>query len=133
MPRGDRTGPTGSGPGTGRGAGYCAGHPVPGFMNPLGRYGFGQGFGGRGRGRGRGFRHRCWAPGSAGWGYPGYGQPWNLPYAHYDGSAVDPYPSKKDELDMLRDQAEYFEDILAGINERLDELERAKSEKNQSD
>lgn len=36
MPRGDRTGPAGRGPMTGRGAGYCAGYPVPGFMNPYG-------------------------------------------------------------------------------------------------
>ena len=56
MPRGDRTGPWGSGPMTGRAAGYCAGYPVPGFMNPAPRYGRGIGFRrGWGRGRGRGF------------------------------------------------------------------------------
>ena len=33
MPRGDGTGPAGFGPLTGRGAGYCAGYPVPG-RNP---------------------------------------------------------------------------------------------------
>jgi len=42
MPGGDRTGPAGMGPMTGRAAGYCAGYPVPGFMNPIP----GQGFGG---------------------------------------------------------------------------------------
>jgi hypothetical protein len=36
MPRGDRTGPAGMGPMTGRAAGYCAGYPAPGFMNPYG-------------------------------------------------------------------------------------------------
>ena len=36
MPRGDGTGPMGMGPMTGRAAGYCAGYPVPGFMNPYG-------------------------------------------------------------------------------------------------
>jgi len=36
MPRGDGTGPMGFGPMTGRAAGYCAGYPVPGFMNPMG-------------------------------------------------------------------------------------------------
>ena len=46
MPRGDRTGPWGLGPMTGRAAGYCAGYPVPGFMNPT--VGFGRGWG-RGR------------------------------------------------------------------------------------
>ena len=47
MPRGDGTGPSGQGPMTGRGMGYCAGFNAPGFMNP----GFNRGFG-----RGRGFR-----------------------------------------------------------------------------
>ncbi|MBA7569646.1 hypothetical protein ES708_11387 [subsurface metagenome] len=35
MPGGDRTGPTGMGPMTGRGVGYCAGYQVPGFANPI--------------------------------------------------------------------------------------------------
>jgi hypothetical protein len=35
MPRGNRTGPMGMGPMTGRGAGYCAGFSVPGFMNQI--------------------------------------------------------------------------------------------------
>jgi len=47
MPRGDETGPLGQGPMTGRGLGYCAGYPNPGFMYP-----------GPGFGRGRGFRWR---------------------------------------------------------------------------
>ena len=41
MPFGDRTGPAGMGPMTGRAAGFCAGYPVPGYMNPvMGRAGF---------------------------------------------------------------------------------------------
>ena len=41
MPRGDRTGPAGLGPMTGRAAGFCAGYPMPGYMNPAtGRAGF---------------------------------------------------------------------------------------------
>jgi len=58
MPRGDRTGPWGAGPMTGRVAGYCAGYSVPGYLNPVGGYGrgFGRGWGrGYGRGWGRGF------------------------------------------------------------------------------
>lgn len=54
MPRGDGTGPQGQGPMTGRGMGYCAGYPAPGFMNP--------GIGGRGRGMGRGMGWRRNAP-----------------------------------------------------------------------
>ena len=41
MPFGDGTGPAGAGPMTGRAAGFCAGYPVPGYMNPVaGRSGF---------------------------------------------------------------------------------------------
>lgn len=55
MPRGDKTGPEGAGPMTGRGSGYCAGYSVPGYANPTG--GCGRGWGrGRGRGYGRGWR-----------------------------------------------------------------------------
>ena len=38
MPRGDRTGPLGEGPMTGRRMGYCAGEDQPGFM--FTNYGF---------------------------------------------------------------------------------------------
>ena len=34
MPHGDRTGPLGGGPKTGRAAGFCAETGVPGYMNP---------------------------------------------------------------------------------------------------
>jgi len=63
MPFGDRTGPRGMGPMTGRGAGYCAGFSRPGFANPIpGRQWFGFGWRGRGRGRGRGFGWRWYTP-----------------------------------------------------------------------
>ena len=47
MPQGDRTGPNGQGPMTGRGSGFCSGSNTPGYMNS-----------GVGRGRGRGFGFR---------------------------------------------------------------------------
>lgn len=53
MPLGDRTGPAGQGPMTGRGMGYCAGSNSPGYMSG----GFGRGMG-RGFGRSRGFAWR---------------------------------------------------------------------------
>jgi len=63
MPRGDRTGPDGRGPMTGRGFGYCAGYPGPGYERGTGM-GRGRGYGrgsGRGYGQGRGFgRRRGW-------------------------------------------------------------------------
>ncbi len=61
MPGGDRTGPEGRGPKTGRGEGYCTGNDEPGFTDPGPRRGFGFGFGagrGAGWGRGRGGRGR---------------------------------------------------------------------------
>ena len=59
MPGGDRTGPEGRGPRTGRGAGYCIGNEEPGYMDPGPRRGAGFGFGfGRGRGAGWGWRER---------------------------------------------------------------------------
>ena len=42
MPAGDRTGPMGTGPRSGRGAGYCGGSEAPGNANFAG---------GRGRGK----------------------------------------------------------------------------------
>ena len=55
MPSGDRTGPAGFGPMTGRGFGRCAGYSTPGFARGRGRgMGIGGGWG-RGRGMGRGF------------------------------------------------------------------------------
>ena len=55
MPQGDRTGPNGQGPMTGRGLGFCSGSNTPGYMNS----GFGRGMGrGQGRGHGRGFGFR---------------------------------------------------------------------------
>lgn len=95
MPRGDRTGPWGQGPMTGRAAGYCAGYPVPGFMNPIPgsgrRGGFGRGWRrgrgrGFGRGMGRGFSRGWWAlplqyqRSSPQWMYPPV--PLQSPYAY---------------------------------------------------
>ena len=65
MPWGDRTGPGGMGPMTGRGAGYCAGYPTPGYMNPGQGRGFGRGMG-RGMGWGRGRGGRGWGRDAAG-------------------------------------------------------------------
>ncbi len=115
MPWGDRTGPAGMGPMTGRGAGYCAGYGVPGYMNPIPGRGF------WGRGGGWGWRNWYYATGLTGW--QRYGQ-----YAPYT-PGVYPYGApgaginKQQELDALKGQAEYLEDTLEGINKRIAELE----------
>jgi len=122
MPGGDGTGPGGMGPMTGRAAGYCAGYPTPGFMNPVG--GRGLGFGGGGRGR----RNRFYATGLTGWqragmGWPAYGA---APYAAPFVPPVAPVMSKEQELDALKGQAEYFEDALDGLRKRIEELQTEK-------
>ena len=55
MPGGDRKGPTGGGPKTGRGFGYCADNDQPGFATGQPGRGYGRGFGFGRRGRGRGW------------------------------------------------------------------------------
>jgi hypothetical protein len=121
MPRGDGTGPAGMGPMTGRAAGYCAGYSVPGFMNPIG----GRGFWGRGRGGGRGWRNWYYATGLPGWARAGYGYPaWggfmgsNATYAAPPAATF----TAEQELEGLKQQAEYFQNALEEINKRIDQL-----------
>ena len=111
MPAGNHTGPRGQGPMTGRAAGYCAGYSVPGYMNPI--PGRGPGFGwGRGRGSGRG----RWFRGGTGTGFI----PYEIP--------VPAQPSREQEIDMLKQQAEYFKTTLEEISERIEELKAPKKD-----
>jgi len=141
MPGGDGTGPGGMGPMTGRAAGYCAGYSVPGYMNPIG----GRGYGGWGRGGGgRGRRNQFYATGLTGWqragmGWPAYGAPaayaapqaYGAPQAYPTPYAAPfgPTPTAQQELDVLKGQAEYFEDALDGIKKRIEELQAEAPEK----
>lgn len=118
MPRGDRTGPWGFGPMTGRGAGFCGGFPVPGYLNP--------GFVGPKAawgwwGRGRGWRHRFWATGIPGWAWwGGMAQaPWMAgPYRFQSAGS-----EKQAEKQFLQDQASFLEKQLEELKKRLAELE----------
>jgi len=119
MPGGDGTGPAGMGPMTGRAAGYCAGYAAPGYMNPAGGRGFGAY--GRGRGGGRGRRNWFGATGMPGWqraavGMPAYGVP-------FGQAPVGPAPTPQQELDALKNQAQYFQDAMADIQQRIEQLE----------
>ena len=119
MPGGDRRGPAGMGPMTGRAAGYCAGYSVPGFVNA--GYGAGWGFG---RGGGHGWRNQYYATGLTGrqrGAYPYYGSA-AQGYAPYYPQNAAGY-SRENELNSLKGQAEYMEDTLEGINKRIKELE----------
>ena len=121
MPRGDRTGPAGMGPMTGRAAGYCAGYSVPGYMNPVG----GRGYWGAGRGRGSGRGRRNWfyATGLPGWARTAYGWPAWGGYAPPYPEPVAPTMTAEQEVSGLKQQAEYFQDALGQINERIEQLE----------
>lgn len=130
MPFGDRTGPMGFGPMTGRGAGYCAGYPVPGFMNPLpggGFWGWGRGF--WGRGGGRGWRHWYYATGLPGWARAGMGVPaWGMPMGLSAGPIAPPVSSEQ-EAEILKGQVKYFEKALEEIKKRIADLESTQEEK----
>jgi hypothetical protein len=122
MPFGDRTGPQGFGPRTGRGAGYCSGYGMPGSVNPMsGGAGFGLGRGGNPGcfGRGRGWRHWYRATGLHGWARAGYG----YPYA--------PSLSAKEETHFLRSQADFLRKQLEDIQNRISLLEKAEAQENQ--
>ncbi len=117
MPRGDRTGPGGMGPMTGRGAGYCSGSAVPGFMNSWGGRGggYGRGLGrgfGQGRGMGRGFG---WYQGSA---------PMYAPPAYGSIPTVDPQA----QASMLRTQAEDLKAQLSSIEREIEKLGSSKED-----
>ena len=120
MPRGDRTGPMGMGPMTGRRAGYCSGYAAPGFANPGPRMGFGRGMGWGGGGRGynpgfgRGWRHRFYAAGGPGWAGYDYG-----PFG-----PVAPTMSREQETSWLKGRAADLQEALRQINERLSDLEQ---------
>lgn len=124
MPWGDRTGPTGMGPMTGRGAGYCGGYGAPGYASPM----FGRGFRGRGGGRGgggRGFRNRYYATGVPGWqhwGGAGWAPPWGGPPPHAPYASGRPAAGRDQEIDFLKSEAERLQGALSDINDRLRDL-----------
>jgi hypothetical protein len=114
MPRGDRTGPSGLGPVTGRALGYCQGFDSPGFAKGAGG-GMGRGFVygggmGMGRGRGRGFGRGRNFGGAYTGSFPGY--PWI------------PSMSKEDEIKFLKSHADALSRSQEEIERRLGELEK---------
>ncbi|MFC1676172.1 DUF5320 domain-containing protein [Planctomycetota bacterium] len=113
MPGGDRTGPAGMGPMTGRAAGFCAGFGVPGYANPVGGRGyFGQGRG-RGMGRGRGF---------------GRGFAWSGAAGPYPANAsFEPTVTAEQELAGLKQQAEFLQNSLSQVSERIEQFEKENS------
>ena len=123
MPGGDRTGPLGGGPMTGRAGGYCAGYSVPGFSGRIP----GQGLRGMGnRGGGRGNRNWFYATGLTRWqraaqGVPGFAVTggYGVPY----GVHSVPNQSGGHQIEMLRNQANSLKSAIDDINARIAELE----------
>jgi hypothetical protein len=129
MPRGDRTGPTGLGGMTGRGAGYCSGFGAQGRENTAPRRGLGMGFGG-----GHGFRNRDFGGGGRGW--------WNMLFAvdmprwmqfrgyatpnQYQTQCQKPDPEM--EMQALKNQAKILQEELDFIEKRLAEIKTGTTE-----
>lgn len=113
MPGGDRTGPEGFGPRTGRAIGYCAGYSSPGFTKGVPR---GRGFG---RGRGRGFRSSFWERGRGFWRSEYYPEPYlRESYSEHD----------MDEKTYLQDMIKSLEDELKAVKQRLQEISKDKKD-----
>jgi hypothetical protein len=113
MPGGDRTGPAGYGSRTGRGLGYCAGYSSPGYTRG-GGWGRGGGFGrGYGRGYGRGF--------GRGWGYRDL---YYVPYAPAPAYAPGQPISTSDNLSMLKQEKEYLESEMKGMQSAIEDISR---------
>lgn len=121
MPRGDRTGPAGEGPMTGRGAGYCSGNDAPGFTDRAFSGRGGMGFGGwlrpgnwtaYGRGGGRGYRNRFYETG--------------VPFRAYGAPPSGGTLGREEEATLLRSESERLKSVLDGITQRLAKLEKDK-------
>jgi hypothetical protein len=122
MAGGDKSGPDGRGPMSGRGLGYCAGTDRPGYeadAAPAGRgRGLGRRFGrgaGRGYGRGRGFGN--------GFG-PGFGRGYGRGSANSNRSVA---------LGPENEVADRLSDEIARLRDRLKALENRLGNSNQED
>jgi hypothetical protein len=125
MPGGDRTGPMGLGPMTGRGTGYCAGEPGPGSANGPG--GRGRGFGGGGGRRRRGRRNRFNATGLTGRQQAEAGVPASGDSQEAVSSEARPETTsdsgKQQTLDLLTSEAKRYADGLEQMEKRIAALE----------
>lgn len=105
MPRGDRTGPSGNGPMTGRQMGYCNGNDQVGNTTGIG--GFVRGLG-RGSGFGRGFGRGL-----------GYGRTAGFANGNYNNSV--PNVSEKT---MIENEINSIKDQMSSLEKRLSEISK---------
>jgi len=102
MPQGDRTGPMGQGPRTGRSSGFCSGYNTPGYTRGF-KEGMHRGAGvGKGLGRFRGFSKTS--------SQFAFGLPWMTSR------------TKEDEIKLLKSQAEELKRLQQAIEKRLEEM-----------
>ncbi len=104
MPGGDRTGPLGQGPMTGRRAGYCTRNNTPEYTNAMpeqGTFGMGRRF----FKRGRGFRAGSFQNESA-------------------AAPAPQQPSKEERIQALEQQKSAIEEGLKRIENELNELKK---------
>ena len=102
MPGFDRTGPRGLGPMTGSGRGFCMSPDY--YVRPR-FWGF--------RGFGRGWRNRYFATGIP-------GRFWGRGFAEYE-----PDLSAKEKVEILQNEASYFERELKDIRKEIDKLKKS--------
>ena len=105
MPQGDRRGPNGNGPKTGRGLGFCNGTETAGYLT-MERGGRGVGYG---RGRGFGNQHRN--------GGRGLGNSQMRRYAQSDFVGVSEKTLIENEINILKDQLTALEERLKNIKD----------------
>ncbi|HKM93217.1 MAG TPA: DUF5320 domain-containing protein [Prolixibacteraceae bacterium] len=113
MAQGDKSGPMGQGPMTGRSLGFCAGNDTPGFNRGFGQ-GMGRGSGsGQGMGRGGGSRMGCGRGMGKGRGFAG-----NTGISNPIGEP------NFNEITSLKAQAEAIKQAQSEIERRLNALEK---------
>jgi len=119
MPSGDRTGPAGQGPATGRKLGYCSGFDSPGNSKGKG-VGMGRrsGFGFR-SGRGMGRAAGCGMGWGWGYNFPDHGNMYRSPWMHP--------MTREEEINLLKEESEALKRSQAQIEKRLGDLEKGKA------
>lgn len=117
MPKGDRTGPMGTGALSGRAAGFCKGFDMPGFASPTAARGLGMGMGRRRGGwggptvGGRSWRCRSFATGLMG-------------HKYFGGYELTRQPFNPElEKETLTNRSQALQSELDAVNRRLVEIE----------
>ena len=106
MPFGNRKGPWGLGPMTGRAAGYCSGNDAPGYLNTIGGRLFRRRA--QGGGRGQGFR---------------FGRQSNLPEGEEMANPFTTPATREEQLATLKGRAGQIQRALESIQSHINDLE----------